>query len=80
MAVADDISKMECGERLIGTAVERCGRIDGVVAVAGILRERMLFNMSEDEWDAVVATHLRATSPSSGRRPQSCASRRAAER
>ncbi len=59
IAVADDISKMESGERLIGTAVEKWGRIDGVVAVAGILRERMLFNMSEDEWDAVVATHLK---------------------
>ena len=59
IALADDISKMEAGERLIGTAVERFGRIDGVVAVAGILRERMLFNMSEDEWDAVIATHLK---------------------
>jgi NAD(P)-dependent dehydrogenase (short-subunit alcohol dehydrogenase family) len=59
IAVADDISKMESGERLIATAVDRWGRIDGVVAVAGILRERMLFNMSEDEWDAVIATHLK---------------------
>ena len=59
LAVADDISKMESGERLVATAVERYGRIDGVVAVAGILRERMLFNMSEDEWDAVIATHLK---------------------
>jgi NAD(P)-dependent dehydrogenase (short-subunit alcohol dehydrogenase family) len=59
LAVADDISKMESGDRLVATAVERYGRIDGVVAVAGILRERMLFNMSEDEWDAVVATHLK---------------------
>jgi len=58
-AVADDISKMEAGERLIATAVEKYGRIDGVVAIAGILRERMLFNMSEDEWDAVIATHLK---------------------
>ena len=57
--MADDISKMESGERLIDTAVETWGRIDGVVAVAGILRERMLFNMSEDEWDAVIATHLK---------------------
>ena len=47
------------GERLVSTAVERFGRIDGVVCVAGILRERMLFNMSEDEWDSVVATHLK---------------------
>jgi NAD(P)-dependent dehydrogenase (short-subunit alcohol dehydrogenase family) len=59
IAVADDISKMESGERLISTAVDTYGRIDGVVAVAGILRERMLFNMSEDEWDAVIATHLK---------------------
>jgi NAD(P)-dependent dehydrogenase (short-subunit alcohol dehydrogenase family) len=59
IAVADDISKMESGERLTATAVDRWGRIDGVVAVAGILRERMLFNMSEDEWDAVIATHLK---------------------
>jgi NAD(P)-dependent dehydrogenase (short-subunit alcohol dehydrogenase family) len=59
LSVADDISKMESGERLIATAVEKYGRIDGVVAVAGILRERMLFNMSEDEWDAVIATHLK---------------------
>lgn len=59
MAVADDISKMESGERLVATALDTYGRIDGVVAVAGILRERMLFNMSEDEWDAVIATHLK---------------------
>jgi NAD(P)-dependent dehydrogenase (short-subunit alcohol dehydrogenase family) len=59
IAVADDISKMESGERLIATAIEKWGRIDGVVAVAGILRERMLFNMSEDEWDAVISTHLK---------------------
>ena len=59
LAVADDISKMDAGERLITTAVDTYGRIDGVVAVAGIFRERMLFNMSEDEWDAVIATHLK---------------------
>jgi NAD(P)-dependent dehydrogenase (short-subunit alcohol dehydrogenase family) len=59
IAVADDISQMPSGERLITTAVETWGRIDGVVAVAGILRERMLFNMSEEEWDAVIATHLK---------------------
>ena len=59
VAVADDISKMESGERLVATAVDTWGRIDGVAALAGILRERMLFNMSEDEWDAVIATHLK---------------------
>jgi len=37
------------------------GRIDVLVNVAGILRDRMLFNMSEEEWDAVVAVHLKGT-------------------
>ncbi len=59
IAVADDVSKVEGGERVVNAAVENWGRIDGVVAIAGILRERMLFNMSEDEWDAVIATHLK---------------------
>jgi len=59
VAVAEDVSTMAGGERIVNSAVERWGRIDGVVAVAGILRERMLFNMSEDEWDAVIATHLK---------------------
>ncbi len=59
VAVADDVSTMAGGERIVNTAVEAWGRIDGVIAVAGILRERMLFNMSEDEWDSVIATHLK---------------------
>ncbi len=59
IAVADDISTMEGGQNVVTTAVDTFGRIDGVVAVAGILRERMLFNMAEEEWDAVIATHLK---------------------
>jgi NAD(P)-dependent dehydrogenase (short-subunit alcohol dehydrogenase family) len=43
----------------VQAAVDAWGRIDGVVCVAGILRERMLFNMAEDEFDDVVATHLK---------------------
>ncbi|WP_405814754.1 MULTISPECIES: SDR family NAD(P)-dependent oxidoreductase [unclassified Streptomyces] len=61
VAFADDISTMAGGQRLVDTALARYGRIDGVVCVAGILRERMLFNMSEEEWDPVVATHLKGT-------------------
>jgi len=61
VAVADDISTMESGERIVQTAIDTFGRIDGVVCVAGILRERMLFNMTEEEWDAVIATHLKGT-------------------
>src|SRR4051795_6183746 len=61
VAVADSVTTMEGGERLVQTAIDKFGRIDGVVCVAGILRERMLFNMSEDEWDAVIQTHLKGT-------------------
>jgi len=61
IAIADDISTMAAGERIVQTAIDNYGRLDGVVCVAGILRERMLFNMSEEEWDAVIATHLKGT-------------------
>ncbi|MDF9813784.1 SDR family oxidoreductase [Streptomyces sp. SPB162] len=61
VAVADDVSTMAGGARIVTTAVETWGRIDGVVCVAGILRERMLFNMGEEEWDPVIATHLKGT-------------------
>src|SRR5688500_916160 len=61
IAVADSVTTMEGGERIVRTAVDTYGRIDGVVCVAGILRERMLFNMSEDEWDPVIETHLKGT-------------------
>jgi NAD(P)-dependent dehydrogenase (short-subunit alcohol dehydrogenase family) len=61
VAVADDISTMAGGQHVVDTALASYGRIDGVVCVAGILRERMLFNMSEQEWDPVVATHLKGT-------------------
>ncbi|WP_256640483.1 SDR family NAD(P)-dependent oxidoreductase [Streptomyces murinus] len=61
VAVADDISTMAGGQRVVDTAVGAFGRLDGVVCVAGILRERMLFNMTEEEWDPVIATHLKGT-------------------
>ena len=59
VAVAGDVSKMEVGQQIIDTAVDNWGSIDGVVCVAGIVRERMLFNMSEEEFDDVVAVHLK---------------------
>ena len=60
-AVADSVTTMAGGARIVQTAVDAYGRIDGVVCVAGILRERMLFNMAEDEWDPVIETHLKGT-------------------
>ncbi|WP_156725037.1 SDR family oxidoreductase [Streptomyces apocyni] len=61
VAVADDISTMAGGQRVVDVAQTEFGRLDGAVCVAGILRERMLFNMSEEEWDPVIATHLKGT-------------------
>ncbi len=61
VAVADSVATMEGGNRIVQAAIDNWGRIDGVVCVAGILRERMLFNMSEEEWDPVIATHLKGT-------------------
>ena len=58
-AVTGDVSQMQTGHEVVETAVKKWGSIDGVVCVAGILRERMLFNMDESEWDAVIAVHLK---------------------
>ncbi len=54
----DSIATVEGGENLIKTALDNWGRLDIVVNVAGILRDRMIFNMSEQEWDDVIAVHL----------------------
>jgi NAD(P)-dependent dehydrogenase (short-subunit alcohol dehydrogenase family) len=61
VARADSVTDMAAGARIVQSAIDNWGSIDGVVCVAGILRERMLFNMSEDDWDAVIATHLKGT-------------------
>lgn len=61
VAVAGDVSEMATGQAIVDAAVKTWGTIDGVVCVAGILRERMLFNMTEDEWDSVIRVHLKGT-------------------
>jgi NAD(P)-dependent dehydrogenase (short-subunit alcohol dehydrogenase family) len=55
----DDISEPDGAESLVRLAFETWGRLDAVVNNAGILRDRMVFNMSVDEWDAVIKVHLR---------------------
>ncbi len=59
VANANSVATMEGGASIVQSAVDNFGRIDGVVCVAGILRERMLFNMTEEDWDPVVETHLK---------------------
>lgn len=59
VALAGDVSRFDVGSGIVEAACDQWGSIDGVVCPAGVLRERMLFNMSEDEWDHVVAVHLK---------------------
>src|SRR5437763_5160409 len=60
-AIADgeDVADFEGARRLVEHAVAAFGCVDVVVNNAGILRDRMLVNMEEDEWDAVIAVHLK---------------------
>ncbi len=61
VANTDDISDWDGAERLINTAVDTFGGLDILINNAGILRDRMLTNMSEEEWDAVIKVHLKGT-------------------
>jgi NAD(P)-dependent dehydrogenase (short-subunit alcohol dehydrogenase family) len=60
-AVADggDVADTATGQRLVELAVERFGGLDVLVNTAGILRDRMIFNLPEQDWDEVVRVHLR---------------------
>jgi NAD(P)-dependent dehydrogenase (short-subunit alcohol dehydrogenase family) len=57
----DDISSFDGAERLVRAAVETFGDLHVVVNNAGILRDRMMANMTEAEWDAVIKVHLKGT-------------------
>ena len=58
LANYDSVATLEGGENIIKTAIDNFGRIDIVVNNAGISRDRMIFNMSEEEWDTVIKVHL----------------------
>jgi NAD(P)-dependent dehydrogenase (short-subunit alcohol dehydrogenase family) len=61
IANADSVAEWANAARIIESAVDTYGRIDILVTCAGFLRDRMIFNMSEDEFDAVVGVHLKGT-------------------
>jgi len=56
-----DVSTSAGADELVETALNAWGRLDVVVNNAGIARDRMLVNLSEDDWDAVVRVHLKST-------------------
>jgi len=61
VANTDDVSDWSGAERMVRQAVATFGGLDVLVNNAGILRDRMLVNMTEEEWDAVIRVHLRGT-------------------
>jgi NAD(P)-dependent dehydrogenase (short-subunit alcohol dehydrogenase family) len=61
VACHGSVATMEGGEAAVQTAIDAFGKLDAVVTCHGILRDRMVFNMSEQEWDDVIAVHLKGT-------------------
>src|SRR3984893_12341677 len=59
IANADNVADWDGGKRLVDAALEAFGDLHGLVNNAGILRDRVLINMTEAEWDAVIAVHLK---------------------
>ena len=55
----DNVATMEGGENIIKTAVDEFGSVDILINNAGILRDRSFLKMTEAEWDAVIAVHLK---------------------
>jgi len=54
----DSVVSMKGGENIVKTAIDRFGKVDILVNNAGILRDRMLFKMTEEDWDTVLKVHL----------------------
>jgi NAD(P)-dependent dehydrogenase (short-subunit alcohol dehydrogenase family) len=59
VAAADSVATMAGGRAVVDLALKEFGDLHVLVCCAGILRERMIFNMTEEEWDAVIAVHLK---------------------
>jgi NAD(P)-dependent dehydrogenase (short-subunit alcohol dehydrogenase family) len=59
VGIAGDIADMDFAESVVRLALNTYGKLDILVCAHGILRERMIFNMLEDEWDEVVRVHLK---------------------
>jgi NAD(P)-dependent dehydrogenase (short-subunit alcohol dehydrogenase family) len=61
VANGDSVSDFKAAKRIIECATDTFGKLNIVVNNAGILRDRMIFNMAEEDWDAVLAVHLKGT-------------------
>ena len=61
LAIGCDVSKRESVEAMVERTVKELGRLDILVTCAGIIRDNLLFKMTDDDWDAVIDTHLKGT-------------------
>ncbi len=61
IASVGPVGPTETADQLVADAIENFGRLDVLVANAGVLRDRVLWKMSDDEFDAVISSHLRGT-------------------
>ena len=59
VAAQGDVSSWQTAEQLVGTAVSTFGSLEVLVNNAGVLRDRLIFNISEQEWDTVIGVHLK---------------------
>jgi len=61
LAIACDVTNREQVDSMVQRTVNELGRLDVLVCCAGIIRDNLLFKMSDDDWDSVIDTHLKGT-------------------
>jgi NAD(P)-dependent dehydrogenase (short-subunit alcohol dehydrogenase family) len=61
VANTESVAEWDSAKRIVDTAIERFGRLDILVTCHGILRDRMVFNMTPEEWGTVLQVHLKGT-------------------
>jgi len=61
LAVACDVTSRDQVDAMVARAIAELGRLDVLVCCAGIIRDNLLFKMTDDDWDAVIDTHLKGT-------------------
>ena len=61
LAIACDVTNRQSVEEMVAKTVQYLGRLDALVTCAGIIRDNLLFKMTDDDWDAVIDTHLKGT-------------------
>ena len=61
LAIACDVSSRDAVESMVARTVQELGHLDILVTCAGIIRDNLLFKMTDEDWDAVIDTHLKGT-------------------